>query len=109
MMHMQKLKGRVAYPTELQALNVIINWLEDGDWRALFGEAYGAPLKRGHTLSLFVGPGYAALIRENALFTPTEDGLRFDRLCNYPLSSNPDLFPDFDRRDPAPRHRYTDW
>jgi hypothetical protein len=75
-------------PTEYsdiaKALHTCLAELEDADWRALFGKAFGEVVERGQHLSLIANSELSVLVRDNVAFEVSPNKLErlgvFDHL-----------------------------
>ncbi len=78
---------------EVYRLSAILERLEAADWRRLFGRCYGNPPVAGQVLALYVGPGYAILVRENTAFLVEDGQLECAGVGDFPECCNPEAPP----------------
>ncbi len=84
-------RGRHA--EEVYRLSAILERLEAADWRGLFGRCYGNPPVAGQVLALYVGTGYAILVRENTTFLVEDGRLECAGVGDFPECCNPEAPP----------------
>ena len=90
-------------PTEYsdiaKTLHTCLAELEDADWRALFGKAFGEVVEKGQHLSLFANSEFSVLMRDNVAFEVKPNKLERLGIFDHPnLWNHEDVLTRLEKR-----------